>query len=74
MIWELSSPADISARVDLGQNATDPKAAPRGDFVPDPRSNCEKKVDGYDTRLKEECNCRRAIDTLNFSVIPDSKI
>jgi len=43
--------------VDLRQNATDPKAAPRGDFVPDPRSNCEKKVDGYDTRLKEECNC-----------------
>jgi hypothetical protein len=60
--------------VDLRQNATDPKAAPRGDFVPDPRSNCEKKVDGYDTRLKEECNCRRVIHTLNFSVIPDSKI
>jgi len=74
MIWELSSPTHISARVDLRQNATDPKAGPRGDFVPDTRSNCEKKVDGYDTRLKEEWNCRRAIHTLNFSVIPPSKI
>jgi hypothetical protein len=38
----------------MRQNATDPKAGPRGDFVPDTRSNCEKKVDGYDTRLKKE--------------------
>ncbi len=55
-------------------NATDRKVGGRRDFVPDTRSNCEKKVDGYDTRLKEECNCRRAIHTLNFSVIPHSKI
>ena len=57
----------------MRQNATYPKAGPRGDFVPDTRSNCEKKVDGYDTRLKEECNCRRALDRLNFSVIPHSR-
>ena len=54
-------------------NATYRKAGGRRDFVPDTKSDCEKKVDGYATRLKEECNCRLVIHTLNFSVIPHSR-
>ena len=73
MIGELSSPAHISAGEDMRSKATDPKACARGDFAPDPRSNCEKKIDAYDTSLKQGCNLRLAIDTLNFSVIPPRK-